>query len=154
MTNMTGLLERNEQFTRTYTSAGLGLPTAQVVVVACLDHRVDPAIVLGLKLGEAPVIRNVGDIVEKLAGLALQLEADTIILGVPRRPNSDRHEQTFRDIAERLRQKTCKEVVLWDGPLPRTTSGKIVRSRVVMESAGRQSLSATRLRGHLPEAGS
>ena len=60
MTNMTGLLGRNEQFTRTYTSAALGLPTAQVVVVACLDHRVDPAIVLGLKLGEAPVIRNAG----------------------------------------------------------------------------------------------
>ena len=60
MTNMTGLLERNEQFTRTYTSAALGLPTAQVVVVACLDHRVDPAIVLGLQLGEAPVIRNAG----------------------------------------------------------------------------------------------
>ena len=38
---------------------GLGLPTAGVLVVACLDHRVDPAIVLGLELGEAPVIRNV-----------------------------------------------------------------------------------------------
>ncbi len=60
MTRMTRLLERNEQFTRTYTSASLGLPTAQVVIVACLDHRVDPAIVLGLQLGEAPVIRNAG----------------------------------------------------------------------------------------------
>jgi carbonic anhydrase len=60
MTRMTRLLERNEQFARTYTSAALGLPTAQVVVVACLDHRVDPAIVLGLQLGEAPVIRNAG----------------------------------------------------------------------------------------------
>jgi carbonic anhydrase len=60
MTRMTRLLKRNEQFTRNYTSAALGLPTAQVVVVACLDHRVDPAIVLGLQLGEAPVIRNAG----------------------------------------------------------------------------------------------
>jgi carbonic anhydrase len=57
---MTRLLERNEQFARAYTSAALGLPTAQVVLVACLDHRVDPAIVLGLQLGEAPVIRNAG----------------------------------------------------------------------------------------------
>jgi carbonic anhydrase len=30
------------------------------VVVACLDHRVDPAIVLGLQLGDAIVIRNSG----------------------------------------------------------------------------------------------
>jgi carbonic anhydrase len=60
MTKMTPLLERNEQFARTYTPAGLGLPTAQVVIVSCLDHRVDPAIVLGLRLGEAPVIRNAG----------------------------------------------------------------------------------------------
>src|SRR5260370_18019877 len=60
MTRMTPLLDRNEQFARTYTAAALGLPAAQVVVVACLDHRVDPAIVLGLQLGDAPVIRNAG----------------------------------------------------------------------------------------------
>ncbi len=61
MTRMTPLLERNEQFARTYTPAALGLPAAQVLVVTCLDHRVDPAIVLGLQLGDAPVIRNAGD---------------------------------------------------------------------------------------------
>jgi carbonic anhydrase len=60
MTNMTPLLERNEQFALTYTPAPLGLPTAQVVVVTCLDHRLDPARALGLDLGAAPVIRNAG----------------------------------------------------------------------------------------------
>ena len=60
MTRMTPLLERNEQFARTYTPVALGLPAAQVIVVTCLDHLVDPAIVLGLKLGDAPVIRNAG----------------------------------------------------------------------------------------------
>ena len=60
MTRMTPLLERNEQFALTYTPGPLGLPTAQVLIVSCLDHRVDPAIVLGLRLGEAPVIRNAG----------------------------------------------------------------------------------------------
>jgi carbonic anhydrase len=60
MTRMTPLLERNEQFARTYTPVPLGLPTAKLLVVTCLDHRVDPAIVLGLQLGEAPVIRNAG----------------------------------------------------------------------------------------------
>jgi carbonic anhydrase len=57
---MTPLLERNQQFARTYTPAPLGPPTEQVLVVTCLDHRVDPAIVLGLRLGDAPVIRNAG----------------------------------------------------------------------------------------------
>ena len=60
MTRMTPLLERNEQFARTYTPVALALPTAQVLIVTCLDHRVDPAIVLGLELGDAPVIRNAG----------------------------------------------------------------------------------------------
>jgi carbonic anhydrase len=57
---MTPLLERNEQFAATYTPATLGAPTAQLLIVTCLDHRVDPAHVLGLRLGEAPVIRNAG----------------------------------------------------------------------------------------------
>src|ERR1700734_3863032 len=75
MTRMTPLLERNEQFARTYTPAPLGLPAAQVLVVTCLDHRVDPAIVLGLRLGDAPVIRNAGGrvtpaVVDDLAYLA------------------------------------------------------------------------------------
>jgi carbonic anhydrase len=60
MTRITPLLARNEQFARTYTAPALGLPTAQMIVVSCLDHRVDPAIVLGLQLGDAPVIRNAG----------------------------------------------------------------------------------------------
>ena len=60
MTRMTPLLERNEQFARTYTPAPLGPPAAQVLIVTCLDHRVDPAIMLGLQLGDALVIRNAG----------------------------------------------------------------------------------------------
>jgi carbonic anhydrase len=79
MTRLTPLLERNEQFARGYTPVPLGLPTAQVVVVTCLDHRVDPAIVLGLRLGEAPVIRNAGGrvtpaVIDDLAYLAFLAE--------------------------------------------------------------------------------
>jgi carbonic anhydrase len=72
---MTPLLERNEQFARTYTPGPLSLPAAQVLIVTCLDHRVDPAIVLGLRLGDAPVIRNAGGrvtpaVIEDVAFLA------------------------------------------------------------------------------------
>src|SRR5437879_13896137 len=60
MTRMNPLLGRNEQFARTYTPVALGPPATEVLVVTCLDHRVDPAIVLGLQLGDAPAIRNAG----------------------------------------------------------------------------------------------
>jgi carbonic anhydrase len=60
MTRMSRLLDRNEQFARTYTPIALGPPSAQLLIVTCLDHRVDPAIILGLQLGDAPVIRNAG----------------------------------------------------------------------------------------------
>ena len=60
MTKMTPLLERNEQFAAAYTPGPLGPPAAQVVIVTCLDHRVDPAATLGLQLGDAVVIRNTG----------------------------------------------------------------------------------------------
>jgi carbonic anhydrase len=72
---MTPLLEHNEQFARTFTPVPLGLPAAQVIVVTCLDHRVDPAITLGLRLGDAPVLRNAGGrvtqpVIEEIAYLA------------------------------------------------------------------------------------
>ena len=72
---MTPLLERNEQFARGFTPVPLGLPAAQVIVITCLDHRVDPAITLGLKLGDAPVLRNAGGrvtqpVIEEIAYLA------------------------------------------------------------------------------------
>ncbi len=60
MTKMIPLLQRNERFAASYTPVPLGPPAAQLVIVACLDHRVDPAIILGLQLGEAVVIRNAG----------------------------------------------------------------------------------------------
>jgi carbonic anhydrase len=83
MTGIKTLLERNERFARGYTPLTLGPPTTRTVIVACLDHRVDPAIVLGLRLADAPVIRNAGgrvteaviDDVAYLAFLAEQLFA-------------------------------------------------------------------------------
>jgi len=86
VTRLNPLLERNDQFARSYTPAPLGPPAAQTVIVTCLDHRVDPAIVLGLRLGDAPVIRNAGgritqaviDDISYLAFLAEQLFGDQI----------------------------------------------------------------------------
>jgi acyl-CoA synthetase (AMP-forming)/AMP-acid ligase II len=38
-----------------------------------------------------------------------------------------------------------EELVIWDGPLPRTASGKVVRSRLVMEAPAKRSERAARL---------
>ena len=57
------------------------------------------------------VVRNEGDIIGKLADLARELDAETIVVGVAR------NAPKFHDLAERLRQKTCKRVVLWDEAL-------------------------------------
>jgi len=79
MTRMAPLLERNEQYARSYTPVALGLPATQALVVTCLDHRVDPAIFLGLRLGDAPVIRNAGGrvtpaVIDDIAYLAFLAE--------------------------------------------------------------------------------
>lgn len=59
-TRMATFLPRNEAFAAGHGPVALAPPTAAMIVVGCLDHRVDPAVLLGLELGEAPVVRNAG----------------------------------------------------------------------------------------------
>ncbi|WP_369394739.1 carbonic anhydrase [Streptomyces sp. CG1] len=55
------LTERNARFADCGSFAGLKLmPKGSLTVIGCVDPRVDPTDVLGLELGEAAVIRNVG----------------------------------------------------------------------------------------------
>jgi len=61
MSNVDLLTKRNDDFATHRFSAGLPLfPTLRMVIIGCVDPRVDPADVLGVELGEAVVIRNVG----------------------------------------------------------------------------------------------
>ena len=68
------------------------------------------------------VLRNEGDVVEKLAGLARELGAETIVVGIPR------GAAKYADLAERLRQKTCKPVVLWDEALSTVEAAERLRA--------------------------
>ena len=68
------------------------------------------------------VLRNEGDVIGKIADLASQLGAETFIVGIAR------GEQRFRDFAERLRQRTCKEVVLWDEALTTVEAAEGLRA--------------------------
>jgi len=55
------LVRRNAAFAATGAFAGLPFPTGSILrVLGCVDSRVDPGDVLGLKLGEGVVMRNIG----------------------------------------------------------------------------------------------
>lgn len=54
------LLARNARFAEADHEELPFLPRLSTLVLTCADHRVDPARVLGLELGEAVVIRNGG----------------------------------------------------------------------------------------------
>ncbi|MBS2539030.1 carbonic anhydrase [Catenulispora sp. NF23] len=60
MTRMAPLLENNEWSAHGFTPVPLAVPTARLIIVTCLDHRLDPARILGLEPGDAPIIRNAG----------------------------------------------------------------------------------------------
>lgn len=63
------------------------------------------------------VLRNEGDIVARVANLGRELDAETFVVGLPKRAHASAAERKFHDFAEALRQKTCKPVVLWDESL-------------------------------------
>ena len=55
------LVRRNAAFAAPGAFAGLPFPTSDTLqVLGCVDSRVDPSDVLGLKLGEGVVMRNIG----------------------------------------------------------------------------------------------
>jgi carbonic anhydrase len=61
MTDPNDLVQRNTEFAAKRFCADLTInPTGNMMVVGCVDPRVDPAHVLGLSNGEAAIIRNVG----------------------------------------------------------------------------------------------
>lgn len=71
---MTDLIARNATFAAERFAPGLRmLPSTRTLLIGCVDPRVDPAHVLGIALGEAAIIRNVGGRVTPgvLAELAL-----------------------------------------------------------------------------------
>ena len=74
------------------------------------------------------VVANDGDAVAKIARLADEIGAETLILGLPRRARTNAGEAKFHELAERLRQKTCKPVVLWDETLSTVEAAERLRA--------------------------
>src|SRR5271163_979702 len=89
MTDAHDLTSRNAEFAAGEYSAGLTInPSGNMMVIGCVDPRVDPAHVLGLANGEAAIIRNVGGRITpatlrtmSMLGKVGQANADTHIPG-------------------------------------------------------------------------
>jgi carbonic anhydrase len=67
MSSLDSMLQRNKNFAAQQSAAGTlmpslpqSLPSVKAIIVGCADMRVDPAHVLGIKPGEAVVMRNIG----------------------------------------------------------------------------------------------
>ena len=67
MNNLDLMLECNKDFAAEQSASGTlmpslprSLPNVKAVIIGCADMRVDPAHVLGIKPGEAVVMRNIG----------------------------------------------------------------------------------------------
>lgn len=62
--NADDLVQRNRDYAADFDESGLAAPpTRQLAVVSCMDARIDVLPVLGLRNGEAHVIRNAGGVV-------------------------------------------------------------------------------------------
>ena len=64
MNNLELMLKRNQEYAARRSEPGASmrqaLPNVKAVIIGCADMRVDPAHVLGIKPGEAVVMRNIG----------------------------------------------------------------------------------------------
>ena len=93
------------------------------------DRRIGVAVSdSGVLASPHSVVPNEGDVIGRLAALASELGAETIIVGIPKRQFQDAKQQVFREFAERLRQKTCKEVVLWNEELTTAEAAERLRA--------------------------
>src|SRR5579864_927652 len=67
MNSLNSFLQRNKDFAAQQSAAGTlmpslprALPNVKAIVIGCADMRVDPADILGIKPGEAVIMRNIG----------------------------------------------------------------------------------------------
>lgn len=81
------LIARNAEYAKTH-QARPPLPTLNTIVISCVDARVDPAHLLGLRPGEAVVLRNAGGRVteEVEQDIALLIAMASKMLGRPANP--------------------------------------------------------------------
>ena len=86
MANVQTLIDRNHEFVSNFQHGDLRIrPRLSTLILTCLDARVDPAHVLGLELGDAFVMRNIGGRVtdEIVEHIAILLGLAAVVAGGP-----------------------------------------------------------------------
>jgi carbonic anhydrase len=84
--DLTDLLARNAEFAKDFALGDLPAPPAlRLAIVTCMDARIDPLAALGLRPGDAHIIRNAGgvvtdDTVRTLSISQHELGTDTVML--------------------------------------------------------------------------
>jgi carbonic anhydrase len=87
MTTVDTFIEHNRRFAASGRHIGLQLfPKRETIVIGCADPRVDPAEILGLELGDALIIRNIGgrftpDTFQMMAAMRMIAQAEGVVPG-------------------------------------------------------------------------
>lgn len=71
--------------------------------------------------------RDAKALIDRLVAIGREFEAGTFVLGIPSRSKPAEAEQRIREFAEALRQKSCKEVVLWNEAYSTTEAASLRR---------------------------
>ena len=78
---------------------------------------------IGIAVSESELIASPHSVIDNrgreavlsdLLAIAEEYGAGTFLIGIPLRPGGGDSETRIRDFAEALRQKSCREVVLWN----------------------------------------
>lgn len=110
------LLRENQRFARRFDLQRLpARPVRKLAVVTCMDARLPVERLLGLKPGEAHIIRNAGGIVTEDAIRSLLVShyllgtEEFLIIN-----HSDCRMMTFKDeeLSARLQRRTCKQIAI------------------------------------------
>lgn len=108
------LLASNRDYSSAFTESGFdGIAHAGVAVITCMDSRIEPLAMLGLKLGDAKILRTPGGRVTPdatvgcIMGVHL-LEVDRIMV-IPH-TRCAAASGTDREIAEKILEKTSVDV--------------------------------------------
>ena len=80
------IIEGSAAHAESFTDGALSaLPQARLVIVTCMDTRIDPLAIFGLEIGQAHVLRNAGaritpDVIRSLIKSINQLEVERVVI--------------------------------------------------------------------------
>jgi carbonic anhydrase len=80
------IIDGSDAYAETFANGGLSaLPQARLIIVTCMDTRIDPLAIFGLEIGQAHVLRNAGarvtaDVIRSLIKSINQLDVERVVV--------------------------------------------------------------------------